>query len=100
MSKWNPTTNPSAATDTPRVPSWERLIPTLAPLLANPYYLMNYYPPQPQLVISPSGRSYYDFESRRWKPIPNGSGDSWGNFWFGFIIAMLVLGLLYWALKQ
>lgn len=97
MNKWNQLPNPSVVTDASNVPVGEQRNLTLFPVLTNFHYLMYYYPHQPQLIISPGGGHYWDFDSRKWRPIPNGSGNSWGNFLFGFLIALLFLLIILFA---
>jgi hypothetical protein len=50
---------------------------------------MQFYPPQ--LIISPDGRYYWDFEKRRWTRLPTN-----GNPLFYIILgAAITIGILY-----
>ncbi len=50
---------------------------------------MQFYPPQ--LIISPDGRYYWDFEKRRWNRLPTN-----GNPLIYFILgAAITIGILY-----
>lgn len=51
--------------------------------------MMQFYPPQ--LIISPDGRYYWDFEKRRWARLPtNGS-----SFWYFLLGVVLTAAILY-----
>lgn len=87
--KWNTTSGNAVKTGTRNAaPLWET------------GYQQNYFPYtqqyyQPPIIISPGGQNYWDPQGHKWKPLPNGNGNSWGNFLFGFILAIALLGSLF-----